>query len=212
LEKAFKIGVREREVAGPPDVSTAAIILAAGASRRMGTPKALLDFNGETFLDRLIRIFAPVSTATIVVLGKHAAAIRSGIVQDAHFIVNAQPELGQLSSLQCGLRAIPPRAERIFFTPVDCPAILAETPVSLLAQFRSDTPFVVPRFEGHHGHPVLCNANVAPEFLSLPPSASARDIVHRHTGATRYVDLSDPGILRDVDDPADYQALAKAIQ
>ena len=89
----------------------AGIILSAGASRRMGTPKALLQLNDETFLDRLIRLFSEVCSPVIVVLGDQADQIRSGIRRgsEARFVVNPDPERGMLSSLQCGLRSGPLR-------------------------------------------------------------------------------------------------------
>ena len=190
-------------------MNTAGIVLAAGASRRMGSPKALLHYEGEAFFDRLIRIFAPVCTEVIVVLGRDARAIRAGLqtATAVRFIINAEWELGQLSSLQCGLTALAGETRAIFFTPVDCPAIQPETPSALLHSYEPGDRFVIPRFQGRHGHPVLFDAQLAGEFLALGPEAAARDIVHRYVDSTRYVDVDDPGILRDVDEPADYEAL-----
>jgi len=189
-------------------VRTAGIILAAGASRRMGRPKALLRYQGSTFLDRLIGIFTPHCAELVVVLGRDARDIQAGVKSPgaARFIINAQWELGQLSSLQCGLAALS-SVDTIFFTPVDCPAVELETPAALLASFEPGLRFVIPRFEGRHGHPVLFDATLTSEFLDLGPDAAARDVVHRHIASTRYVDVDDPGILRDIDEPADYQAL-----
>ncbi len=106
----------------------AGIILSAGASSRMGTPKALLEFHGETFLDRLIRLFSEAGVAPIVVLGHHAEQIRSGIQRaaDATFVVNPDPARGMLSSLQCGLEAIPEQTEAVMFLPVDHPNLEAD--------------------------------------------------------------------------------------
>jgi CTP:molybdopterin cytidylyltransferase MocA len=193
-------------------VKTAGIILAAGASRRMGTPKALLRYEGQTFLDRLIGIFAPLCAKTIVVLGRDANLIRAGLENagTAHFIINAKWELGQLSSLQCGLTALDSDTHAIFFTPVDCPAIQPQTPAALLASYKRGTRFAVPRFEGRHGHPVLFDAQLTAEFLTLHPDAAARDIVHRHVASTHYVDVDDAGVLRDIDEPADYEAMVGA--
>jgi molybdenum cofactor cytidylyltransferase len=176
----------------------------------MGTPKALLTYQGETFVDRLIRIFESTASEIIVVVGKDAGAIRSSAGRSAHFIVNAEWELGQLSSLQCGLSVLSAEVDAVFFTPVDCPGISAETPLLLLKNFAPGADFVIPRFQGRRGHPVLFDSRLAAEFLALPPCSSAREVVHRYSGSTRYVDVEDAGVLRDVDEPADYEALIGA--
>ena len=94
-----------------PLPSIAGIILSGGASRRMGTPKALLRFQNETFLDRLIRVFSAACDPIIVVVGEHADAIRSGIERgrDVLFAVNPDPDRGMLSSLQRGRRDVSTR-------------------------------------------------------------------------------------------------------
>src|SRR5438105_2577084 len=79
---------------------TAGIILAAGASRRMGTPKALLDFHGESFVERLIRIVTRVADPVIVAVGHHAEAIQKQVQASVTWAVNPDPDRGQLSSLQ----------------------------------------------------------------------------------------------------------------
>ncbi len=64
--------------------------------------------------------------------------------------------------------------------------------------------FAIPIYEGKRGHPVLMRAACAPEFLALPDGASARDILHTRRARTRYVEVADPAILDDIDDPEDY--------
>ncbi len=185
-------------------MSRAAIILAAGASSRMGRPKALLAYDGETFLDRLNGLFARLCDSVIVVLGHHAEAIRAGAKRPALFTVNPNPDLGMLSSLQCGLRALPPHTDGFFFTPVDYPAIRESTVVLVAGEYAS---LVIPRFEGRRGHPVLCAASLVEEFLACTTKAS--DVIHSHLAEVCYVDVSDPGILTDVDAPADYERLVR---
>lgn len=187
----------------------AAIILAGGASRRMGSPKALLPIGGDTFAGRLIRIFDGLCSQVIVVLGHDADRIRTGIEQPAEFAFNPDHALGQLTSLQCGLRAIRAEVDAVFFTPVDYPAFRRETVEELLGR-AGQAPVIVPQYQGRHGHPVLIATEVATEILALPPTGSARDVIHRHVRHTLYVDVNDPGILRDVDDPAAYEALLQA--
>jgi molybdenum cofactor cytidylyltransferase len=190
-------------------VNPAAVILAGGASSRMGSPKALLHIDGETFADRLIGVFDPVCSQVVVVLGHHAEQIRKGIKRAADFVFNSEHALGQLTSLQCGLRAVREDADAVLFTPVDYPAFRGDT-VRLLVSRIGDAPVIVPRFDGRHGHPVLVSRQVAREFLTLAADRTARDVIHRHVGHTLYIDVDDPGILRDVDDPAAYRALLQA--
>jgi len=99
-------------------VNAAGLILAAGESSRMGSPKALLDFRGETFLDRLIARFSEFCVPVIVVIGSEAERIRSGVrhPERALFAENADYRRGQLSSMPCGLRMIPRTAEGVLFT------------------------------------------------------------------------------------------------
>jgi molybdenum cofactor cytidylyltransferase len=164
----------------------------------MGAPKALLTLNGMTFADGLIRAFAACDDV-VIVLGYDADRIQAGISRPVRFVINPTPELGQLSSLQCGLEATA-NADAIFFTPVDYPAISQETVRLLLNHAGS---FAMPRFEGRRGHPVLLNRQMASEISAC--NTSARDVIRAHDPI--YVDVPDPGILEDVDDPAAYARL-----
>jgi CTP:molybdopterin cytidylyltransferase MocA len=113
-------------------VSVAGIILAGGESRRMGFPKALLRYREESFLDTLIGLFAARCQPVIVVLGAHSDRIREHTLRPATFVVNADYQRGQTSSMQCGLRAVPPGADGVLFTLVDHPAVAPATLDALL--------------------------------------------------------------------------------
>lgn len=189
---------------------TTAVILAGGASRRMGTAKALLDIEGETFVDRLIGVFQPLCASVVVVLGHHAERIRAGMRRDAVIALNPDPSRGQLTSLQCGLRTVG-NVDAVFFTPVDCPAIATSTVKTLMSAMRPEHQFVIPRFNGRRGHPVLFRRELTREFLELDEGCAARDIVHRYISETCYVDVPDPGILQDIDEPVDYANLIGAV-
>jgi molybdenum cofactor cytidylyltransferase len=176
----------------------------------MGTPKALLRFQNETFLDRLIGLFSAVCDPIIVVLGEHADKIRSGIQRgrDVLFAVNPDPERGMLSSLKCGLALVPPDAAATMFLPVDHPNLEISTLETLAARFHADrAPVTVPTFSGEHGHPVCIARALVAELLALPLDAKPSDVIHRHVPQTVYVEVSDPAVVSDVDDPSAYADL-----
>jgi len=190
-------------------VSYAGLILAAGESSRMGSPKALLEFRGETFIDRLIRCFSAYCTPVIVVLGHEPEVIRAGVrfPLQAVFVLNTEYERGQFSSMQCGLRAVPEDADGVVFTPVDHPNVEGATVVKLI---ESGALIAIPQYLGSHGHPVLFSRSLIPEFLALPPDSQARVVTHRHASEIGYIDVADAGILDDIDDPEAYHRLLQA--
>jgi CTP:molybdopterin cytidylyltransferase MocA len=211
LAGAIEIGFCERQIAGVVEV-IAGIILAAGASSRMGTPKALLDYRGEAFLDRLIRVVGGLCDPVIVTLGYHAEQIRTGARGRARFVVNPDPARGQLSSLQTALAEVPMDAEGILFVPVDCPAVEPETMQQIVDAFQSLKEYllVIPQHEGRHGHPVCARRELIAELLALPPGAQAKEVVRRHADRTLFLDVGDAGVLSDIDDPEAYRILQES--
>jgi molybdenum cofactor cytidylyltransferase len=190
-------------------VKSAGLILAAGESRRMGSPKALLLYGADTFLDTLTALFAARCEPVIVVLGAHAVEIRAAAIRPATFVVNPDYRLGMTTSLQCGLRAVPPDCDGVLFTLVDHPASSPATLDSLLSPARP--PMVrVPRYLAKRGHPIWFSRDLIPEFLALPHDGPARDVVARYVDRTEYLDLDDPGIVADIDTPGDYRTLMGA--
>lgn len=173
----------------------------------MGSPKALLQYQGESFLDRLTRLFAATCDPVIVVLGHDPDTIRAGVrhPERAHFVENPDYRLGQLTSMQRGLREVPPTADGVLFTLVDHPTVSPET-LQLLTS-EPDAILAIPRHQGRRGHPMYFHRSLIQEFLAISPDSQARDVVHRHAAAIRYLDVDDPGILSDIDDQAAYQRL-----
>lgn len=186
----------------------AGIILAAGASTRMGRPKALLDYRGETFAARLVRVFERVCDPVVVVVGHHAETIQEHV--RANFVINPDPDRGQLSSLQTALAALPAGAEGFLFTPVDSPTVEEWTVTRLVEEFRPGS-IVIPRFNGRRGHPVCVPRAFFPAFLSLAPTEKTRTAIDQHADRIHYLDVDDAGILADIDDPASYHALKGAV-
>lgn len=170
----------------------------------MGYPKALLRYQDETFLDRLVGLFSPRCSEVVVVLGARAEEIRTKTSRPATFVVNTDYLHGMTTSLQCGLRAIPAEADQILLTLVDHPAVATETVDALLA---GSAPVRVPRFKGRRGHPIVFSSALIADFLALAETGKARDVVQRHVAETEYFDLDDAGIVADIDDLDAYRGL-----
>lgn len=189
-------------------LQVSAILLAGGASSRMGRAKALLEYRGETFLDRQIALYGSIGARVICVLGHDAALIAGSLRRagEALLVLNPHPEHGQLSSLQCGLRALCPGTEAFFFTPVDSPGVRRETLEMLLGSFEeAAADFWQPSVGGVRGHPVLAPARMAAALLALPPQASARDLIR--SSRRRVMETDDRGAILDIDTPEDYRRL-----
>jgi molybdenum cofactor cytidylyltransferase len=170
----------------------------------MGSPKPLLPYRGESFLDRLTGLFSQFCDPVIVVLGACAEEVRARAQRPATFVLNPDYRDGQTSSMQCGLRAVPSDAAGVLFTLVDHPGVDRTTIEALLA---APTPLLrVPRYHGRRGHPVWFSRDLIGEFLALPGGA-ARDVVHRHAAETEFIEVEDSGIVADIDDPEAYRAL-----
>lgn len=191
-------------------MSLTGIILAAGASRRMGRPKALLEYEGETWLDRWIGLLRPHCDAVIAVLGAEAERIRSVIRRagEARIVINPAPERGQFSSLQCGLAQLPRQSTGFLFTPVDHPAVRPATIEVLVRAFlHSGAPVAAPRYRGRGGHPVCCARGLAVEMLAQPAHSQARLVLRRYREQTCYVEVDDAGVVEDADDPEAFRKL-----
>src|SRR5689334_1663066 len=161
----------------------------------MGQAKALLPYRGESFLDRLVGVLAPQCSPVIVVLGADAARIRERVSRPAEYVVNPDYRQGMITSLQCGLRAVPGEAEAALFTLVDHPAVSPATVGALIE--GASTLLRVPRYQGKRGHPVWFRRELIAEFLAVPETGNAGDVVRAHAAETEFLDLYDPGITAD---------------
>ncbi len=176
----------------------------------MGSPKALLEIEGETFVDRLNRLLSGCCRPVIVVVGRHAAEIRARARREAVFVDNPDYHLGQFSSLLCGLRAVPPASEGALFTLVDHPMVSPETLGALLS--GGGAQVAIPRYHGRRGHPVLLRALVVADLLTLSPDTNTRQALDRYGGRTEFVDVEDPGVVEDIDDPEAYLRLKMGVR
>jgi molybdenum cofactor cytidylyltransferase len=171
----------------------------------MGRPKAFLPFRGGTFLSNIAETLGQRCSPVIAVFGFDAArCMELARPWGLKTVENPNYPLGMLTSLQAGLRVIPNSCDTVLFTLVDHPAISLSTVDALL---RSEALIAIPRFENRRGHPVLIRAKIIREFLSEPPASKVRDVIDRHAAEIAYIEVGDPGISDDIDDPALYEKL-----
>jgi len=183
----------------------AAAILAAGESRRMGEPKALLPYQGLTFVEHLLEATRhPRVGLTRIVLGANAGEIRAKLNADpATIVVNADWPKGQLSSLQTAIRSFAPHVtEGLLLCPVDHPLISPHLVAQLIeALDASGKAIVIPTYQGRRGHPVIFRAALYKELLCAPMDVGARGVVWAHAEEVREVATEEEGVILNLNDP-----------
>lgn len=194
-----------------------AVILAAGASSRMGSPKALLPVpGGGFFASRIIRAFhrAGIDDVTIVTGADHdaiaAALAAEPLTPPPRIVRNADPSRGQLSSLWTGMEAAltAGHADALLVTLVDVPLIDAAAIGRVIDTWRATrAPIVRPARGERHGHPVLFDAALFDELRAAPLEAGAKAVVRAHADRIVNVPVDDDGCLIDVDTPDEYRSL-----
>src|SRR5437763_5282902 len=189
-----------------------AIVLAAGASSRMGRPKPLLLAGKRTFVRRILDTLQSADIADIVVVvrpGHHEVVAEVGAA-GALSIVNRDPDAGQLSSLLAGLAAVDvPEVDAVLVTLVDVPLVEASTVRALLTRgMKSPAPIVRAVHRGRHGHPVIFKRVVFDDLRRADLSVGAKAVFRAFQ--VEDVEVDDPGVLEDVDTPADYERVTES--
>jgi len=202
------------------------VILAAGKSSRMRRDKALLpwpplaqdaaDSTGQTLLSAAIAALKPVTHTVVVVAGANADRLAPAVAScGATMARNPDPERGQFSSLQVGLRAaLACGCDAAMITPVDCPPLSAATLALLHTTFESALSAgkwaVAPENNGRRGHPLVAGRALIDAFLGAPVTSDARKVSHAHAQLIEYVPVFEPLISVDLNTPEEYAAAARA--
>lgn len=191
----------------------AAVILSGGASTRMGSPKALLPYQGRPFLEHLLEVTRHSKIAVRrVVLGADAAPIAKAIrLNPDEIVINQEWEQGQLSSLQAALRSLPPGTDGMLLCLVDHPLITAGLVDGLIEQFyATKAPIVLPVFEGRRGHPVIFSSKVYEELERAPAELGARVVVWAHTKEVSEYTTAEEGCVLNLNDPDTFERVTGA--
>jgi molybdenum cofactor cytidylyltransferase len=192
----------------------AAVILSGGASRRMGSPKALVSYQGRPFLEHLLSVTKhPAIGARRVVLGADAEAISKGIrLAKGEIVINKDWEKGQLGSIHAALRSLPLDTEGMLLCPVDHPLVSTVLVGSLIEAFLSSrAPIVLPVYRGKRGHPVIFSSAVYGELLDASLEQGARSVVWAHKGEVREVETAEEGSVLNLNDPNALANLTRGI-
>jgi CTP:molybdopterin cytidylyltransferase MocA len=181
----------------------------------MGRPKALLPCapEGETFAAHVIRTLRAGGVFDVLVVGRpddEPLRVEIGRVSPSvSYVANPLFERGQLSSLVAGLdRAQALGADAVIVMPVDIPRVLPGTVAVLVAASSgSDAPIARVTHAGRHGHPVIFFESVFDDLRRADPQAGAKAVLQARAAQILNVEVDDPGVLQDVDEPEDYVRL-----
>ena len=192
------------------------LILAAGLSSRMGSPKALLPWGeNSTVIEHIIRTIQAAQVGEVWVVTGHAHESVAPLVStlNAHPVFNNDYAKGEiLSSLKIGLRTLPDSCGAALVFLGDMPFIRTDVIQAIISVWRNEqVKAVAPVFEGKRGHPILFDHALWPELLALPDGSAPRTVLNTHPDGLRLIPVDDEGILTDLDTPEDYQRLRKEL-
>lgn len=185
-----------------------AIVLAAGQSRRMGTPKTNLPWGKTTVLGKVLGTLLEAGLEEIIlVTGAHPVqGIEAFINQGVQQVFNLNYAHGEmLSSFQVGLRAASVKSLAALLVLGDQPQMEVEVVRAVTLEFGQLRPkLLIPSYQMRRGHPWVVSRELWDEIFSLQPPASLRDFLMVHSNEIKYLPVESESILQDLDTPQDY--------
>jgi molybdenum cofactor cytidylyltransferase len=186
----------------------AAVVPAAGESRRMGTPKQLLPFGGTTVLGHVVdQLLASAVDEVCVVVGHEADRVADSLsARPVRIVVNPDCRAGMLWSIRSGLGAVADSSAAVLIALGDQPGITPELVDRMLQSFRTcGKGILVPVYDGKRGHPLLVSMRYRDEILARHDDVGLRGLLEAHPDDVLELGVSTPAVLQDLDDPEDYQ-------
>ena len=184
------------------------IILAAGASTRMGKQKLLLPYRGKTIVRSVVsNAITALKKNIIVVLGADSDEISKEISNfQINLVENKHYQDGMLSSVICGLNALPVNASAFLIYLGDQPQITSDVTFKVIDAYKnSGKGIVIPVYKKKRGHPVLTDYKYKPEIQKLDPEKGLRQLMEKFSYDIYETECGSPEILRDIDTPQDYR-------
>jgi molybdenum cofactor cytidylyltransferase len=190
------------------DNSLAAVVLAAGESRRMGRPKQLLPFGEHTILERVVDTLLTAGVGkVVVVLGHLAERVRAVLGERrVKVVINESYRQGMLSSVKCGVRAISADYDAVLLALGDQPHIECAVVSEVIRAYRAgNAGIVIPRYGAKRGHPIIIDLRKYRESIgNLPEDVGLNVLMQEHADDVRLIDVATEDIIRDIDVPDDY--------
>lgn len=187
----------------------AAILLAAGQSRRMGAFKPLLRFGESTVVESCVNYLTKGGVDSIVVVvGHRAEDIRNQLSSKrVTFAINPDPTSEMSASIAAGIALVSESAGAVMVSPVDYPAIPASVVSTLITEWSMGHRLVKPTWQGRGGHPVLVDLSLRKDLINLDRDKGLKGLFDHHRASVMRVEVPSPFIARDIDTWDDYQAL-----
>ena len=187
----------------------AAILLAAGCSRRMGAFKPMLPFGDSTVIESCIDNLHEAPVDEIIVVVGHRADELQAHLKDASlkFALNDDPNSEMSVSIARGVEQVSPDANALLISLVDHPAVSGDTIKTIIDAWIQGAQFVQPEFNGRGGHPVLIDLKYRHELLHLDPQKGLRALFDAHRDQVRRLPVNSSFVARDMDTWEDYVQL-----
>jgi CTP:molybdopterin cytidylyltransferase MocA len=195
--------------------NVAAILLAAGQSRRMGAFKPLLPFGSQTVIESCLSSMIEGGikpTSVVVVVGHRAQDIRNHLKNSpVRFALNPDPTSEMNASIAAGISLLPAHYRAVVIGLVDYPAIPSTVVSSLIAEWLKGEKLVKPTHQGRGGHPVLVDLALRNELLNLDQENGLKGLFVKNLSNVRRIEVDSPYIARDIDTWDDYARLHREV-
>jgi CTP:molybdopterin cytidylyltransferase MocA len=191
----------------------AAVLLAAGRSKRMGAFKPLLPFGKQTVIESTIDYLRTGGVETIVVvLGHRAEEVQQQIQHlPVKFALNRAPSSEMNASIAIGVSQLPNDAEAILIVLADHPAVPPSVVSTLISEWQNGSKLLIPTWQNRGGHPVLIDLQYRAELQNLDPKRGLKGLFYAHQGDVKRIPVDSPFIARDMDTWDDYVALHQEV-
>jgi len=187
----------------------AAVVLAAGQSKRMGSPKMILPWGDTTVIGRVIAVLQEAGVAEICAVtgGVHEQVEAALKGKGVRLVFNPRFEQDEMAiSLQVGLANLSVQAQAALVVLGDQPQIQPQVVCTIMQVYEAQqASLVVPSYQMRRGHPWLIDRALWPEVMALQPPRTLRDVLTAQPERILYVPVDTDSVLRDLDTPADYQ-------